>query len=228
MNRQWWSSCYRQAWLSAIDVARAPAGSLILPRYQRGYVWDETKAVALVETILLGLPIGSVILRELGDGRTLVIDGQQRLSTLRGVEMGNGGDVPVVALEYDPSVPSHRVPLRVVIGTGPGRVAVRHLVSKNSLCAMSIFAAGEDPERMAEFESPYAAMRELGAAFSDDKALAMSAADQMLRSCYLPGLCFERSASGAQVVEAFRRINLGGAPMTAEQVEALVATGRSM
>lgn len=52
------------------------------PNWQRGYVHDEKKRVALIESILLGFPIGEITIGEDAEGYTIV-DGQQRITTIR-------------------------------------------------------------------------------------------------------------------------------------------------
>ena len=51
------------------------------PSFQRGYVWDRNRASKLIESILLHVPIPLVYTAEEDDGKEVVIDGQQRLST---------------------------------------------------------------------------------------------------------------------------------------------------
>ena len=58
------------------------AGAIIIPGFQRHYVWDIRKASKLIESILMGLPIPQIFLYEEGKNRFLVIDGQQRLMTI--------------------------------------------------------------------------------------------------------------------------------------------------
>lgn len=61
------------------------ANQLIIPSFQRNYVWDQVQASKLIESFLLGLPVPGVFLYK--DRRTNkldVIDGQQRiLSVIR-------------------------------------------------------------------------------------------------------------------------------------------------
>ena len=58
-------------------------GQLLIPNYQRGFVWSQTQASRLVESFLLGLPIPQIFLFQPYSGHTLeVVDGQQRLSTI--------------------------------------------------------------------------------------------------------------------------------------------------
>lgn len=57
-----------------------------LPQYQRSYVWEENKKKRLIETIKKGLPIGTVLLSKKKDNQYLIIDGLQRIATLRDFE----------------------------------------------------------------------------------------------------------------------------------------------
>lgn len=52
------------------------------PEYQRNLVWDERRKSALIESILLRMPIPSFYIDERNDGKKNVIDGLQRLSTI--------------------------------------------------------------------------------------------------------------------------------------------------
>ena len=59
------------------------AGQLLIPDFQRNYVWNQTQASRFIESFLLGLPVPQVFLyRDRSDPRVTVIDGQQRLSTV--------------------------------------------------------------------------------------------------------------------------------------------------
>lgn len=65
-------------------VQRVLAGDILVPKFQRGYVWSLREASRFVESLLLGLPVPSIFLsKERGTQQLLVIDGQQRLLTLR-------------------------------------------------------------------------------------------------------------------------------------------------
>ena len=65
-------------------VKRVIAGDIVVPKFQRGYVWSLKEASRFVESLLLGLPVPSIFLsKEKGTQQLLVIDGQQRLLTLR-------------------------------------------------------------------------------------------------------------------------------------------------
>lgn len=65
-------------------VKRMREGSIYVPEFQRGFVWDVKDASRFVESLLLGLPVPSIFLsKEADTGKLLVVDGQQRLSSLK-------------------------------------------------------------------------------------------------------------------------------------------------
>src|SRR5690348_10760279 len=51
--------------------------------FQREYVWKRPKADRFIESLLLGLPVPGIFLVKESSGRLLVLDGHQRLYTLR-------------------------------------------------------------------------------------------------------------------------------------------------
>ncbi|PIT87474.1 MAG: hypothetical protein COU31_02800 [Candidatus Magasanikbacteria bacterium CG10_big_fil_rev_8_21_14_0_10_40_10] len=56
---------------------------IVIPKFQRRYVWNIKKASKLIESFLLGLPVPQVFLyREEESQDLLVVDGQQRLRTI--------------------------------------------------------------------------------------------------------------------------------------------------
>ena len=58
------------------------SGVVLIPGFQRNYVWDIKRASRLIESIIVGLPVPQVFLYEQGRDRYLVIDGQQRLMSI--------------------------------------------------------------------------------------------------------------------------------------------------
>ena len=95
---------------------------IALPDLQRPFVWEDTKVRDLLDSLFLGFPVGTLVLwhtsndkdaRALGAERpglratTLVIDGQQRLTSLfavmRGVEVvGKEGEMRRIAIAFRP------------------------------------------------------------------------------------------------------------------------------
>ena len=58
------------------------SGVVIIPGFQRNYVWDNKRASRLIESLIVGLPIPQIFLYEQARNKFLVIDGQQRLMTI--------------------------------------------------------------------------------------------------------------------------------------------------
>ncbi len=65
-------------------VRRIARGDVYIPEFQREFVWKMTESSRFVESLLLGLPVPGIFLaQDLETGKLLVIDGQQRLLSLK-------------------------------------------------------------------------------------------------------------------------------------------------
>jgi len=65
-------------------VNRIRRGDVIVPSFQRDYVWRQPEASKFIESLLLGLPVPGIFLAtDPETSKQLVIDGQQRLKTLQ-------------------------------------------------------------------------------------------------------------------------------------------------
>lgn len=65
-------------------VRRLNRNEILIPPFQRDYVWSIGEASRFIESLLLGLPVPGVFLaKEPKTNKLLVIDGQQRLKTLQ-------------------------------------------------------------------------------------------------------------------------------------------------
>jgi uncharacterized protein with ParB-like and HNH nuclease domain len=65
-------------------VNRLNRGDVLIPPFQRNYIWKLPEASRFIESLLLGLPVPGVFLaRERDSNKLLVIDGQQRLKSLQ-------------------------------------------------------------------------------------------------------------------------------------------------
>lgn len=58
-------------------------GDIFIPHFQRAWVWDHVRASRLIESFLMGLPVPGVFLYKESSQRLLIVDGQQRLRTVR-------------------------------------------------------------------------------------------------------------------------------------------------
>jgi hypothetical protein len=69
------------------------AGDLVIPSFQRKFVWSQAQASKLIESFLVGLPVPAIFLyTERSSERFLVVDGQQRLRTAFYFFDGNFGE----------------------------------------------------------------------------------------------------------------------------------------
>ena len=75
-------------------VRRLSQGEILIPEWQRSYVWTHRQASSFIESLLVGLPVPGVFLGL--DSETydlIVIDGQQRLKTLQCFYQGQRPDL---------------------------------------------------------------------------------------------------------------------------------------
>lgn len=64
-------------------IERYDDDELIKPELQRNYVWDRREASRFIDSLLLGLPVPSIFLAQTSDEKLLIIDGFQRIMTVR-------------------------------------------------------------------------------------------------------------------------------------------------
>jgi Protein of unknown function DUF262 len=65
-------------------VRRMEMGSFVMdPEFQREFIWDEAKQSKLIESVLMRIPLPVFYLAEDDQGRMVVVDGLQRLTTFR-------------------------------------------------------------------------------------------------------------------------------------------------
>ncbi|MDO9372038.1 MAG: DUF262 domain-containing protein [Gammaproteobacteria bacterium] len=64
-------------------IARYDDNELIKPELQRHYVWDRVEASRFIDSVLLGLPVPSIFLAKTKGEKLLIIDGYQRIMTVR-------------------------------------------------------------------------------------------------------------------------------------------------
>ncbi len=63
---------------------RMQRGEIVIPPFQRSYVWSLRQASRFIESLLLGLPVPEVFLsRDFDSDEYVVIDGQQRLKSIQ-------------------------------------------------------------------------------------------------------------------------------------------------
>ena len=86
----------------AVILDQIDSGSVLLPEFQRGYVWKRDQVRGLMRSLYLGYPVGGLLTWETqADGslvrgetapapalRVLILDGQQRITSLYGIMRG--------------------------------------------------------------------------------------------------------------------------------------------
>ena len=66
---------------------------IVIPKFQRHFVWNQTQSSKLIDSFLQGLPVPSIFLyQDLTDPKLVVVDGQQRLKTIAYYFSGVFGD----------------------------------------------------------------------------------------------------------------------------------------
>lgn len=70
---------------TTIDVIRRMKQDRFVldPDFQRGFVWDKEKQSRLIESILMRIPLPVFYVAEDDQGRLIIVDGRQRLTTLQ-------------------------------------------------------------------------------------------------------------------------------------------------
>ena len=73
----------------------------IAPEYQRHFKWDTTRQSALIESLILGIPIPSLFMATNPDSSWEVVDGLQRLTSLINF-IGKAEDLSKTEVQYKP------------------------------------------------------------------------------------------------------------------------------
>lgn len=69
-------------WTLELLASKFRGGDIIVPDYQRKFVWDIRRASTLIESFAIGLPVPQVFFYENSAGELEVIDGQQRITSI--------------------------------------------------------------------------------------------------------------------------------------------------
>lgn len=64
-------------------VEKLNDGSIFVPKFQRRYVWSDVQASRLIESLIIQCPIPVIYLNQESDEKLSVIDGNQRLTTIK-------------------------------------------------------------------------------------------------------------------------------------------------
>ncbi|MBP6379518.1 MAG: DUF262 domain-containing protein [Sphingorhabdus sp.] len=69
-------------WTLELLASKFTDRDIIIPDYQRKFVWDIRRASTLIESFAIGLPVPQVFFYENAEGQLEVIDGQQRITSI--------------------------------------------------------------------------------------------------------------------------------------------------
>jgi hypothetical protein len=69
-------------WTLELLANKFQSGDIVVPDYQRKFVWDIRRASTLIESFAIGLPVPQVFFYENAYGQLEVIDGQQRITSI--------------------------------------------------------------------------------------------------------------------------------------------------
>lgn len=75
-------------------IKRLEKGQIMVPDFQRKYVWDIKKASRFIESLIIGLPVPGIFLSRDNkeSNKMLIVDGQQRLLSLHKFYKGRFND----------------------------------------------------------------------------------------------------------------------------------------
>ncbi|WP_160051341.1 DUF262 domain-containing protein [Nocardiopsis sp. FR26] len=139
------------------------AGTVLLPEFQRGYVWNQDQVRGLMRSVYLGHPVGGLLLWETstenmavrGGGPTgsgthlLLLDGQQRVTSLYGVIRGRapaffeGNERAFTGLYFNVDSQRFQFHQPNIMNGDPHWVSVTELFAQGPVAYLSRFA--EDP-----------------------------------------------------------------------------------
>ncbi|MCT1641328.1 GmrSD restriction endonuclease domain-containing protein [Dietzia cinnamea] len=200
-------------------VANIQRGDIALPELQRPFVWKNSKVRDLFDSMYRGFPVGNLLLWETGASadarqigvndkearapRWLIVDGQQRLTSLYSVFTGT----QVIREDYSSS--------RISLAFRP----------RNQSFAVTDIAIGRDPEYLSDItplwgEQPRKVKKEFFARLEEakgklsetDRDSLETALDRLigLKSFPFHVIELDKAVDEEQLAEIFVRINSGG------------------
>jgi hypothetical protein len=225
-------------------------GAVLLPQFQRDYVWSAQKIRNLLDSLLRGFPIGGFYLWEptgteidakkptfgevrfASEAHAYLIDGQQRLTGLEaayGLFTGEdkAGQELVCFLDLAAFDSDRARDTRLFVSAGGNKkIAERADRGDSTLIRVSRLFEGQDPELRSETERILTTLqwdrdRIDGALRQLDRAFRML--DQQVPCTIIS------DASDVDAVEIFSRLNKGGKPLSQGDVKAAeLARGRAV
>jgi len=178
---------------------------LRLPRYQRGLVWTPEQALRLVQSVWDGYPIGTFLVWECKYGEPLLLlDGQQRLASLSGLQAGTGEAGPMVGWS--------------LLG---GKWSLGPISSEDDWLTLHWWHVSDIHtrlERLGELKEKYETEEE--SSRQGPWGLALRAFGRIESAS--ASISVLSRATAAEAAEAFRRLNVEGTPFDADELARLL------
>lgn len=134
-------------------IQRYDDDELVKPELQRNYVWDRQEASRFIDSLLLGLPVPSIFLAQTSDEKLLIIDGFQRIMTVRDFVRGIfSGDGRNFALSRTDKINSRWRGQRFVELTDAEQRRIRNTTIHAIIFAQQTEPAAEDTSLFQVFE----------------------------------------------------------------------------
>nr|WP_228537700.1 DUF262 domain-containing protein [Nocardia sp. XZ_19_231] len=189
------------------------SGAVLLPEFQRGYVWNRDQVRGLMRSLYLGYPVGGLLVWETGSDeiavrgsttgsglRQLLLDGQQRITTLYGIMRGTapsffeGDEIAFTGLHFDVEreLFEFQVPGR---DTAPAWIDITELFAQGPMHYLSRFP-DESPETLALYLDRLNKVREV--ANREFNVETITGSDRTVD----------------EVVDIFNRVNSGGTKLS--------------
>lgn len=202
---------YLSALLSQIDT-----GSIVLPEFQRGYVWSRDQVRGLLRSLYLNYPVGGLLVWETQAGsagirhadaevaslRTLLLDGQQRMTSLYGVIRGKapeffeGDEKAFLGLHFNVDDETFEFYAPVKMKDDPRWVNVTDLFKGDLGPFIATFNAPQYQERFADYLTRLTKLRGI-----------------LDREFHLEKIVGEDMTTDV-VVDIFNRVNSGGTKLS--------------
>ncbi len=199
------------ALLSQIDT-----GSIVLPEFQRGYVWSRDQVRGLLRSLYLNYPVGGLLVWETQAGasgmrnaeadpasvRTLLLDGQQRMTSLYGVVRGKppeffeGDEKAFLGLYFHVGDETFEFYAPVKMKDDPRWVNVTELFQRGLEPFIGLFNAPEFSDQFAAYLSRLTRLRGI-----------------LDRDFHLEKIVGEDKTTDV-VVDIFNRVNSGGTKLS--------------
>ena len=198
-------------------LAQIDLGSIALPEFQRGYVWNREQVRALMQSLYRGYPVGGLLVwktetdtsftrGELSPTRgyvDLLLDGQQRITTLYGIVRGNppqffdGNAQTFTGLHFNVETEVFEFYLKQKMQGDPHWVDVTGVMQKGIMPYVQPFMA--DPEQLGALETYMGRLNQLHKILEIDFHLATVTGHEKTVDV---------------VVDIFNRLNSGGTKLS--------------